>query len=93
MKEEVYKAIRSIPIDSIPGPNGFDYGFYITCWEFVKINLMEAVKKFFNGMPIPKFFNFSYIVLVPKIMKPISFENLGPLAYVRLLIKYSLRLL
>lgn len=35
-QEELEKAIKTIPKDSSPGPDGFGFGFYFSCWDIIK---------------------------------------------------------
>lgn len=36
--------------DKVPGPYGFPIAFYKECWETLKINLMEVVRDFHEGL-------------------------------------------
>ncbi|KAF8406683.1 hypothetical protein HHK36_008774 [Tetracentron sinense] len=63
---EVKEALLSIPKHSSPGPDGFGSGFFSSCWELVKDDVVEAAKEFFSGVPLPRFYTSSYIVLIPK---------------------------
>ncbi|XP_040999420.1 uncharacterized protein LOC121245211 [Juglans microcarpa x Juglans regia] len=40
---EVKEALSSIPINSSPGPNGFGAGFFMSCLEVVKVEVLEAI--------------------------------------------------
>ncbi|KAF5451149.1 hypothetical protein F2P56_031438, partial [Juglans regia] len=51
--EDIKDALFSIPIDSSPGPDGFGSGFFRTCWEFVKEDLLEATREFFHSHLLP----------------------------------------
>lgn len=39
---ELKDAHISIPTNNSPGPNGFGSGFFITCWEFIRGDLLEV---------------------------------------------------
>lgn len=90
-KEELRVAMKSIPVDDSPGLDDFGSGFFLTCWDFIKEDLLETVTKFFNGVPIPRFFSTSFIVLIPKgrTLLILIYSNL--LVYVRQFIRASLR--
>ncbi|KAF5452775.1 hypothetical protein F2P56_027742 [Juglans regia] len=64
--DDIKDALFSIPIDSSPGPDGFGSGFFRKCWDFVKEDLLEATLEFFHSHQLSRFFNSSYIVLIPK---------------------------
>ncbi|KAF8413601.1 hypothetical protein HHK36_001593 [Tetracentron sinense] len=49
MELEVKEALLSIPKHSSPGPDGFGSGFFSSCWELVKDDVVEAAKEFFSG--------------------------------------------
>ncbi|XP_040998207.1 uncharacterized protein LOC121244260 [Juglans microcarpa x Juglans regia] len=66
-EEEVKQAVFSIPIESSPGPDGFGLGFYRACWDVVRLEVVEAVKEFFRGVPLPRFYTASFLVLIPKV--------------------------
>lgn len=41
--------VFSLNIDSARGPDGFGAGFFLTCWDIIKGELLEAVQAFFKG--------------------------------------------
>lgn len=45
-KEEVKEAVFSIPTQSSSGPDGFGSAFFISCWDIVKMDVVEAAKGF-----------------------------------------------
>lgn len=68
------KALKSIPKDSSPKPDGFGSGFIITCWEILKEDLLDA-NEFFSGTPLPRFFTTSCIVLILKVFESSSLDK------------------
>lgn len=66
--------------DSSPRPNGFGSEFYKTCWNFVKENLLEAVKEFFSKVSLLRFFTSSYFFLIPKIKYHTIFDKFMPIS-------------
>ncbi|XP_041020448.1 uncharacterized protein LOC121262091 [Juglans microcarpa x Juglans regia] len=74
-EEEVKDAINSIPKYSSPGPDGFGSAFYIECWDIIKKDVIEAASEFFSGVPLPRFFSSSFIVLIPKVQVPTTFDK------------------
>ncbi|XP_022843169.1 uncharacterized protein LOC111366695 [Olea europaea var. sylvestris] len=66
-REEVKTAMRSIPQDSSPGPDGFSSTFYMSCWDIVGEDVREATVDFFSGSMLPNFYTSTYIVLIPKV--------------------------
>ncbi|XP_042974708.1 uncharacterized protein LOC122306346 [Carya illinoinensis] len=51
-EEEVYRALRSIPMDSSPGPDGFSATFFYLAWDIVKADLVDMAKEVFEGQSI-----------------------------------------
>lgn len=41
-ENEVWEAIRSLPSEKAPGPDGFINLFYQQCWELIKTDIMAA---------------------------------------------------
>lgn len=66
--------------DSSPRPNGYGSEFYKTCWNFVKENLLEAAKEFFNKVPLLRFFTSSYFVIILKMKYHTSFDKFMPIS-------------
>ncbi|KAK4833981.1 hypothetical protein QYF36_014386 [Acer negundo] len=79
-EEEVKDAISSIPKHSSPGPDGFGLAFYIECLDIIKQDVIDAARDFFNGVPLPRFFSSSFIVLIPKVQDPSSFDKFRPIS-------------
>ncbi|KAG2684189.1 hypothetical protein I3760_10G065300 [Carya illinoinensis] len=86
--DEVKNALFSIPIDSNPGPDGFGFGFYCVCWDFIKDDLLEAVTEFFHTKSFPRFYTASYIVLIPKVDKPSGFDKFRPISLCSVIYKF-----
>jgi hypothetical protein len=40
--EEVWKAIKEMPLDKCPGPDGFSAHFFVVCWDIVRVDVMAA---------------------------------------------------
>ncbi|XP_042970644.1 uncharacterized protein LOC122303096 [Carya illinoinensis] len=79
-EEEVKDAVFSIPQQSSPGPDGFGSSFYISCWQIVNEEVVEAARDFFAGSTLPRFYTSSYIVLILKVPDPKSFEKFPPIS-------------
>ena len=78
--EKVRAAVFSIPKHSSSGPDGFGFGLYMACWEIVKDDVVEATREFFNGASLPRFYSSSYIVLIPNVSDPRSFDKFRPIS-------------
>lgn len=64
-----------IPVESSLRPDGFGSGFYRACWDIVENDVVDAVIDFFLGMPLPRFYTTSSIVLILKVSNPTGFDK------------------
>ena len=65
-KEEVSTAIAGLNGEKTPGPNGFPIAFWSFCWEFVKDEVIEFFKEFYEKKKFVKSLNATFLVLIPK---------------------------
>jgi hypothetical protein len=79
-KQEIKDALFDIPINSSPGPDGFTSGFFQHCWDFIQTDLVEAVMNFFAGTAFPRYYTASFLVLIPKVSDPCSFDKFRPIS-------------
>jgi mannosylglycoprotein endo-beta-mannosidase len=40
--EEVWDAIKGMPLDKYPWPDGFSARFFVVCWDIIKVDIMAA---------------------------------------------------
>lgn len=86
-EQEIHEALLSIPTDSSPGPDGFGSLFYVFCWELVREDVVSAVKEIFQGMELPRFYTSFFIVLIPKLKDPTSFDKFHPISLCNVIYK------
>ncbi|XP_040991014.1 uncharacterized protein LOC121238253 [Juglans microcarpa x Juglans regia] len=79
-KTEILAALKSIPKESSSGPDGFGSGFYLSCWDLIKEDVIEVAKDFFSGSTLPRFYTASYLVLILKVEDPKSFDKFLPIS-------------
>eukprot|EP00253_Pinus_taeda_P019831 PITA_19831 len=65
--EEVEEAIRSMPNDKAPGPDGFTINFYKVCWSIVKQEVWEVVEDSRRSGTFLKSLNSTFLALIPKV--------------------------
>jgi hypothetical protein len=66
-EEETREAIRQMPSDKAPGPDGYTGAFFKKCWGIIKDDLMRAINHFNNlHMSHLQWVNSANIVLLPK---------------------------
>ncbi|KAJ9675260.1 hypothetical protein PVL29_024282 [Vitis rotundifolia] len=52
--------------DKAPGPNGFTVAFWQACWDFVKEEILDLFKEFYDQRSFAKSLNTTFLVLIPK---------------------------
>lgn len=77
-EEEVKAAVLFILLQSSLGLDVFGSSFYISCWNTIKDDVVAA-REFFSGAELPIFYASSYIVLIPKVPDPKTFEKFWPI--------------
>ncbi|KAF5444955.1 hypothetical protein F2P56_034046, partial [Juglans regia] len=73
-----------------PNPDGFGSDFYKSCWDIVEADVVAAIQEFFLGTLMPRFYSASYIVLIPKMQKPTSFDKFRSISLYSVLYKGNL---
>ena len=64
--EELKKTLDGMNKEAAPGPDGYTLSFYLSCWDLIKFDLLEAVIDFFKGSAVPNGFGHTFIALIPK---------------------------
>ena len=92
--EEVKAAIDDIPIDKAPGPDGFSGGFFRTCWDTIKHDLLAAINQLYHkdSTGLARI-NKALIVLLPKKLGADSLQDFRPISLVHSLIKIFTKIL
>ncbi|PKU87932.1 hypothetical protein MA16_Dca007874 [Dendrobium catenatum] len=67
-EEEILNTLKDMNSDSVAGPDGFTSKFFQNSWSIIKNDIISAVREFFEGIPMPKFFTSTSIVLIPKVI-------------------------
>nr|CAN73960.1 hypothetical protein VITISV_023007 [Vitis vinifera] len=63
---EIHSALMGMNGDKAPGPDGFTVAFWQFCWEFVKEEIVDVFKEFFEEKSFAKSLNSTFLVLIPK---------------------------
>eukprot|EP00253_Pinus_taeda_P028760 PITA_28760 len=85
--EEVEEAIRSMPNDKAPGPDGFTINFYKACWDTVKQEVWEVVEDSKRLGTILKSLNSTFLMLIPKVEEAKTPEKFRPIALCNVIYK------
>ncbi|RVX10846.1 hypothetical protein CK203_018175 [Vitis vinifera] len=65
-EEEIHSALMEMNGDKAPGPDGFTVAFWQSCWDFVKEEIVDLFKEFFDKKSFAKSLNTTFLVLIPK---------------------------
>ncbi|RVX03380.1 DEAD-box ATP-dependent RNA helicase 28 [Vitis vinifera] len=65
-EEEIHSVLMEMNGDKAPGPDGFTVAFWQTCWEFVKEEIVDLFKEFYDQRSFAKSLNTTFLVLIPK---------------------------
>ena len=65
-EEEVSTAIAGLNGEKAPRPDGFPIAFWSFSWEFVKDEVMELFKEFYEKEKFVRSLNATFLVLIPK---------------------------
>ena len=79
--------------DKAPGPNGFTLAFWKNCWEFVKENILEMFKEFYEQNVFLKSLNNTFFVLLPKKGETEDLGDFRPISLLRGLYKLLAKVL
>jgi hypothetical protein len=82
-EEEVWAAIRSMPANRSPGPDGFSWAFFRCCWPVVKGDVMDAMHAVFVGRDQAfRDLNTTFLSLVPKTEGATAMKDFRPISLV-----------
>ena len=66
IEEEIHLTLLEMNEDKAPGPDGFTVAFWQSCWDFVKEEVVELFKEFYDKKYFAKSLNTIFLVLIPK---------------------------
>ncbi|XP_057790938.1 uncharacterized protein LOC131008050 [Salvia miltiorrhiza] len=78
-EEEIIAAVFDMDAESSPGPDGFTDKFFHSCWQIIKVDIIGAVRVFFQRSYLPSGCNASTLILIPKKDKISSVTDLRPI--------------
>nr|XP_027077000.1 uncharacterized protein LOC113700749 [Coffea arabica] len=78
--KEIHEVVFGMDTQSAPGPDGFGAGFFQSCWDMVKDDLLMAIQDFFQGMEQPRSWSHSMVVLIPKMDGASHWREFRPLS-------------
>ncbi|GKA22377.1 hypothetical protein Tco_0708339 [Tanacetum coccineum] len=91
--EEIKQAVWDCGLDKSPGPDGFTFGFYRRFWNIVHMDVVEAVKCFFQNGTFPRGGNSSFIALIPKMHDGKMVKDFRPITLISSMYKIIAKIL
>ncbi|XP_041002875.1 uncharacterized protein LOC121248468 [Juglans microcarpa x Juglans regia] len=69
---EVFEVVRKMAKDKAPGLDGFSTGFFQTCWEILKDDLMLVFQEFHEAGHFEKSLNGTFLVLAKRLSEVVG---------------------
>ena len=93
-EEEIWAAIKAMPSNKSPGPDGFPWEFYRACWQVIKADIVEGIRSIFLGRDQSFMgLNRALITLVPKKEGAVEMRDFRPISLVHSFAKLLVKLL
>lgn len=93
-EQQVHKAIKEMPSDKAPGPDGFARTFFKVCWEIVKEDILLVFNSIYNLRSAHlSLMNSTNIVLIPKKDGAESVSNFRPISLIHSIAKIFSKML
>ncbi|KAE8806743.1 reverse transcriptase [Hordeum vulgare] len=92
--EEIYNVIKEMPADKAPGRDGFSGGFYRSCWDTIKHDLLAAMNQLFrmDSTGLQRV-NQALLVLIPKKMGADTLTDFIPISLIHSVVKIFSKIL
>lgn len=78
--DEIKSILFNLPKSKSPGPDGFSSEFFISSWELVGQDLINAVRHFFLTSEMPRQVNATVISPIPKVNGASSLTDFRPVS-------------
>jgi hypothetical protein len=91
--EEIDKAIKEMPSERAPGPDGFNIQFIKKCWHIIKLDFYQLRQDFFNEEVSLLAINSSFITLIPKVNNRVFTNDYRPISLLNSILKLLTKLL
>ncbi|XP_012847996.1 PREDICTED: uncharacterized protein LOC105967956 [Erythranthe guttata] len=87
--DEVTRAISQMSPSKSPGPDGFLVLFYTKYWKILGDSVLKCVLDFLNNRRLPSKLNFTFIVLIPKVVNPEKITEYRPISLCNVIYKFG----
>ena len=90
---DIKQVLFSIPSHKSPGPDGFNSGFFQSCWDDIGPLVCNAIQEFFERGLLPSFYGKTKIILLPKVPNPVKPSDFRPISCCNIIYKCITKLL
>jgi hypothetical protein len=91
---EIWAAVRAMPGNKSPGPDGYTWEFYSFCWDVIKVDVAAAVRAVFSGRGRDLHcLNGALIALIPKKEGAVDLREFRPISLVHSFAKLMAKIL
>ena len=81
-EEEVADVVAGFNGDKAPGPDGFSMGFYQSCWDILRPDVMAFLHYFHDLCSFEKSLNATFVSLIPKKTEAMEVKDFRPISLV-----------
>jgi hypothetical protein len=82
-ESEIEHAVRSLPNEKAPGPDGFTNDFYKSCWQIIKAEVLNAFHAFhMQHYGTMENLNRAQVVLIPKVEVATEPKDFRPISLI-----------
>lgn len=92
-EQEIHNAIKSVPRDKSPRPDGFGSGFYQSFWNLVKHDIFNLFQEFYQETLDLERMNRSYMVLIKKKKDSCTPDSYRPISLLNCPVKFITKVL
>ncbi|KAK1307281.1 hypothetical protein QJS10_CPA10g01432 [Acorus calamus] len=77
---EIESAVRRLPSNHAPGPDGFPREFYKAFWPIIRGDVSRAIHHFHQIAQLPPSWGSTHVVLIPKNSSPSTLKDYHPIS-------------
>jgi len=77
---ELEVALKCFSRDKSPGPDGWPMEFYIFFFDLIGSDILLAIQEYITYDRMYEGFNSTFLALIPKVDKPLSFDDFHPIS-------------
>ncbi|KAK1309261.1 hypothetical protein QJS10_CPA09g00565 [Acorus calamus] len=77
---EIEAAVKALPRNKAPGPDGLPGEFYQKLWPFICLDIIKAIQHFHHSANMPTSWGSTHVVLIPKKENPQTLKDFCPIS-------------